>query len=100
MWFIIVTLQIFLLLPALLLVLLSRRASRGQRSRHGSYVAAASLLGLLAAIGALISLSLVLAGDEPVDAMLSFAPPVATLLAVALVLRRGLSAPERRRRPA
>jgi hypothetical protein len=95
----IATLQIFLLLPALPLVMLSYRTPRRRNSRHGSYVAAASILGLLAAMGALISLSLVLGGDEPVDPMLSFAPPLMTGVAVILVLRRGMSSPAGRRRP-
>ena len=53
----IATLQIFLLLPALPLALLSHRTPRARRSRHGSYLAAASLLALGATMGALISLS-------------------------------------------
>ena len=95
----IATLQIFLLLPALPLMMLSQRTPRRRASRHGSYIAAASVLGLLAAMGALVSLSLVLGGGEPVDEMMSFLPPVMTLAAVAMVLRRGLSAPTGKRRP-
>lgn len=93
----IATLQIFLLLPALPLALLSHRTPRARRSRHGSYLAAASLLALGAAMGALISLSLILADDHEVDPMLSFAVPLLTIAACAFVLRRGMLAPPTRR---
>jgi hypothetical protein len=96
----IATLQLFLLLPALSLLMLSRRTPRARSSRHGAYVASASVLGVLAAMGALVSLSLFLGGEEPVDTMFSFLPPVITGVAVLLVLHRGLSAPTRRHRHA
>jgi hypothetical protein len=101
---ILVTLQLLLLLPALPLVVMSHRTSRSQRSRHNSFVAVASLVGLVAAVLALVNLALVLGGDETVDPVLSFVPPLFTLLACGLALRRGLSQGYRRsrrsRRPA
>lgn len=93
----IVTLQVFLLLPALPLAMLSYRTPRARRSRHGTFLAAASLLALGAAMGALVSLSLVLGGDEAVDPLLSFLTPMLTLGACGFVLRRGMSAPRTRR---
>ncbi len=93
----IVILQVFLLLPALPLAMLSHRTPRARRSRHGSFLALASVLALGAALGALVSLSLVLGGDEEVDPLLSFVAPLFTLCACGYVLRRGLSAPPARR---
>jgi hypothetical protein len=93
----IATLQIFLLLPALPLAMLSHRTPRARRSRHGGFLAAASLLALGAAMGALVSLSLVLGGDDAVDPLLSFVTPLLTLGACGFVLRRGMMAPPSRR---
>lgn len=93
----IATLQIFLLLPALPLAMLSHRTQRARRSRHGSYLAAASLLALGAAMGALISLSLSLGGEDDIDPLLSFVVPMLTLGACGFVVRRGMLAPPARR---
>jgi len=94
----IATLQVLLLLSALPLVMLSLRTSRAHRNRHGSYMAAASMMALLAGMGALISLSLALGDDDAIDHLLSFVPPTITLAASAAVLRRGMSDPTRRHR--
>ncbi|MBT9488308.1 MAG: hypothetical protein IV093_12435 [Rubrivivax sp.] len=97
---ILVTLQLLLLLPALPLAVMSHRTSRSQRARHNSFVAVGSLVGLLAAVLALVSLALVLGGDETVDPVLSFVPPFFTLLACGAALHRGLSQGYRRTRRA
>lgn len=95
---ILVTLQLMLLLPALPLAVMSHRTSRSQRARHNSFVAVASLVGLVATVLALVNLALVLGGDETVDPVLSFVPPMFTLLACGLALHRGLSQRHRRTR--
>lgn len=100
MYSFILTLQLFLMLPALPLALMSHRTSRAHRSRHGSFLAVASLLATLAAMLGLISLSVAIAGVEEQDWLLSFGPPVITLLACGFVIRRGLSpVRSRSRRP-
>lgn len=93
----IATLQVFLLLCALPLAMLAFHTSRARRSRHGSYLALASVLALLAAMGALVSLSLLLADDDALDPMLGFATPALTLAACGYVLRRSTSQTRRRR---
>lgn len=95
---VIATLQVFLFLSALPLAMLSWHTSRARRSRHGSYLALASTLSLLAAMGALVSLSLLLGDDDAVDPLLSFVSPLLTLALCAFVLRRGMGAPPRGRR--
>jgi formate-dependent nitrite reductase membrane component NrfD len=97
---ILVALQLLLLLPALPLAVMSHRTSRSQRARHNSFVAVGSLVGLLAAVLALVSLALVLGGDDTVDPVLSFVPPLFTLLACGKALHRGLSQSYRRSRRA
>lgn len=100
MYSFILTLQLFLMLPALPLAVMSHRTSRAHRSRHGSFLAVASLLAILAAVFGLISLSVAFAGVEEQDWLLSFAPPVITLLACGFVIRRALSpVRSRSRRP-
>jgi hypothetical protein len=95
-----VTLQLMLLLSALPLAVMSYRTPRSQRSRHGGFMAVASLLGLLAVVLALVQLSLVFAGEEDVDSLMEFAPPLFTLLACGMALRRGLATGTRRSRRA
>ena len=70
---------------------------RARRSRHGSYLAAASLLALGAVMGTLISLSLSLGGEHDIDPLLSFVVPALTLGACGFVVRRGMLAPPARR---
>jgi hypothetical protein len=95
---VVVILQLLLLLPALPLAVMSHRTSRAHRSRHTGYLAVSSILGLLAVVLALVSLSLLFAGDEGLDPVVSFLPPLFTLLACGLVVRRGLAAGARRTR--
>ena len=86
-----VTLQLLLLLPSVPLAAMSWRSSRALRSRHQGFLATAALLGTLAGLLGLVSLALALGQEAPVDALLLFAPPVATLLLCAGVVRRALS---------
>ena len=97
MSFLVTTIQLLFLVPVLSLLLLSRRTSRAQRSRHGQFVAVASLIGLLVVMGLLVSLGLVLGETEPepADLLMHFLPPLVTLVAIGIVLRRGLSLPSR-----
>lgn len=97
---VLVTLQLLLLLPALPLAVMSQRTSRAHRSRHNGFLAVASLMGLLAAVLALVSLSMYFAGDEALDPVASFLPPLFTLLACGAVIRRGLASAARRSRRA
>jgi hypothetical protein len=100
MYSVILTLQLFLLLPALPLALLSHRTSRAHRSRHSSFLAVASLIGLLAVVFGFVGLSVAVSGHEEQDWLLSFGPPVITIAACAFVIRRALSPVQRRSRPA
>jgi hypothetical protein len=92
-----VTFQFLLLLPALPLALMSWRTTRALRARHQGMMTLAALLAAGAVLLALLSLS-VLAADESVDLLLTFAPPLATLTLCAAVLWRGLSRPASRSR--
>lgn len=89
-------LQLLLLLPMAALAVLAHRTSRANRTRQTGFLGLAFLIGLAAAVAALMSLALAIGGDEVVDPLLSFAPPVLTLLAGVVVARRALA---RRTRP-
>lgn len=95
---IVITLQLLLLLPSLPLAVMSRRTSRGQRSRHQAHVAVACLIGVLTLMLTLLSLAMALGDERALDPVLSFAPPALSLLACVLVVRRGLAAAMHRRR--
>lgn len=86
-----VTLQFLLLLPAMPLAWVSWRTSRAKRSQHNAFMAVAALLAMGAGVLGVLSLSLVMADEEPIDPLISFLPPLATLLLCAVVLRRGMS---------
>lgn len=86
-----VTFQFLLLLPSVPLAWVSTRTSRAKRPQHNAYMAAAALLGMGAGVLAVLSLSLAMADEEPIDPLLSFLPPLATLLLCAMILRRGMS---------
>lgn len=92
--------QVLLLLPSVPLLMLSRRTPRARRSRHGQYVAAASLLAIGAGVGAIVSLALLLGGEEHGDVLLCFGVPLLTCAAAAAVIHRGTSRPAGRGRPA
>lgn len=93
-------LQVLLLLPTVPLLMLSHRTPRARRSRHGQYMAAASLLAIGAGLGAIVSVALLLGGEDHGDALLCFGAPLLTLAASAHVIHRGLSRPAGRRRAA
>ena len=57
-------------------------------------------IALAAILGALGSLALAFGGEDPVDPVLSFVPPMLTLAAAGLVARRGLARRRTRRRTA
>lgn len=91
----VLVLQLLLLPVMVALAVLALRTSRARRSRHHGYLGLAFLTALSAALLALVSLSLVFSGDEPVDPVLGFLPPALTLAAGVLVARRGLADPAR-----
>lgn len=91
-----VTLQLLLLLAMVSLAVLAHRTSRGQRARQTGFLGLAFLIGLVSTMLALISLAMAFGADEVEDPLLTFVPPALTLLAGALVVRRGLA---RRKRP-
>lgn len=91
-----VALQLLLLLPMVSIAVLAHLTSRAHRARQNGFLGLAFLIGLLAAVTALVSLALAVGGEEPVDPMLSFVPPLLTLAAGALVARRGLARRTRR----
>lgn len=95
---VLVTLQVLLLLPMLPLAMMSQRTSRAHRARHQGFMSAAVGAGVLALLLGLLSLS-ILGDDEPADPLLTFAPPVLTMLLGGLVVYRGLSRPPVARSP-
>ncbi len=92
----IVAFQLLLLLPMVALVVLAHRTSRAQRTRQNGFLGLAFLIGLAAAVGALLSLAIGVGGEESVDLLLSFVPPLLTLAAGGLVARRSLARRTRR----
>lgn len=91
-----VAFQLLLLLPMVSLAVLAHRTSRAHRLRQNGFLGLAFLIGLAAAVTALLSLALAVGGEESVDPLLSFVPPLLTLAAGALVARRGLARRTRR----
>lgn len=92
-----IAIQLLLLLPMVGIAVLAHRTSRAHRSRQGGFLGLAFILGLAAAVTALCSLALAVGGEEPVDPVLSFLPPMLTLAAGVVVARRGLARRRTRR---
>ena len=92
----ITSVQMLMLLPAMVLVFISWRTSRRLRSRHHMLVALGCGLGGMAVVLSLFTFALSFESSEPEAEVLSYGPAFVVLCLCVWVVQRGLVMPGRR----